>query len=598
MSSSDYTTVLVKDDRIGNIRDDIKYAVMKGGQTITPTPYKAISSGTSSITFNVQVPSQETIISRELMLKSTCKLQLTYRNNTGAALPAYADAQTFFNAVMGYGGGASAPPNRACALAPFPQHQLFSVMTSTINNTSVSINIRDVLPAILRFNDKRQLSQYNSTAPIMYDTYGNYQNAIGAVNNPLGSWGNSADNDLNPRGSWVLDAVEAGDGAVFPLTLAAGASVNLNIKFTTAEPLLLSPWIFANSPYSNQGFYGIQVCNFVFNIGNASRVWRDTSPANSVNLTSCTLLEVTDSTLLFTFITPHPSELLSARNVVPYMEMPRYLTQNLNAIATDATATLNTQTLQLNQVPDKLIVMVRKRMDLQSNGDADCFLPITKLSVNFNTNAGILSSASQQDLYKACVRSGSNQSWYEFSGYANSGNSGTATGKVITSGSCLILDFGTEIQLIDEFYAPGSLGSFNLQMQIDVKNNTGADIVNNTYEICLITLNSGVFVTERGTSQAFTGILSKAQVLEASAGETYTRSDVQRLVGGGFFDGLKSVASKVKDFVAPVAKALAPVAKVALSSMPDPRAQVAAQALGALGAGQSGGRRRIADSRI
>lgn len=610
MSSADFQKVLVKDDRIGNITDSVKYSVLKGGQTITPTPFQAISAGTSSCTFNIQVPSQETLIDRRLLWRSTFSLNVSITNNTGLNITevnavaiagmSAADWQAFTTGMLGYGGNtyqvsdgvSTITVERFAALAPFPQHELMSTMTATINNSSVSINIRDVLPQLLRFNDKRQIMQYNSYAPVMWDIYGNYLDARNKNNNPLGAWGNSSDYDLTPRGAWVLDSVVCNTAQG---TINNNATLNYTITITTTEPLLLSPLIFCNPLYSNQAFYGIQVMNFVFNVGSASRVWRDDTPVGSVDtfsFGSCSFNGFTKSELLFTFITPHPSDLLPARNIVPYYELPRYISNVDSAIAApadrNATVQLSTQTLQLNQIPDKLILCVRKQMTRQTNTDPDCFLPIRGVSINFNTNAGILSSASTQDLYRMSVDAGSNQSWQEFYGYASQGQNNLSR----TSGSLLILDFGTAIQLIDDFYAAGSLGNFNLQIQLYVHNNTGAQIDANTYEICLMTMNSGVFVCERGTSQVFTGILNKSDVLDASAGEVYTRSDVQRLVGGGFFDSLRSIAGRIKDVVSPIARTLAPIAKVALGSMPDPRAQAASAALGALGAGQSGGRRK------
>ena len=42
---------------------------------------------------------------------------------------------------------------------------------------------------------------------------------------------------------------------------------------------------------------------------------------------------------------------------------------------------------------------------------------------------------------------------------------------VPTTGSILVLNFAEVIQLTEEYYAPGSLGSFNLQLQVTVQNN-------------------------------------------------------------------------------------------------------------------------------
>ena len=40
-----------------------------------------------------------------------------------------------------------------------------------------------------------------------------------------------------------------------------------------------------------------------------------------------------------------------------------------------------------------------------------------------------------------------------------------------TTGSILVINFAEVIQLTEEYYAPGSLGSFNLQLQVTVQHN-------------------------------------------------------------------------------------------------------------------------------
>jgi hypothetical protein len=53
--SQDFSTILVKDSRL-MCTDKIGYQIFKGGQSMTPYVYNAISQGASSITWNVQVP--------------------------------------------------------------------------------------------------------------------------------------------------------------------------------------------------------------------------------------------------------------------------------------------------------------------------------------------------------------------------------------------------------------------------------------------------------------------------------------------------------------------------------------------------------------
>jgi hypothetical protein len=95
-------------------------------------------------------------------------------------------------------------------------------------------------------------------------------------------------------------------------------------------------------------------------------------------------------------------------------------------------------------------------------------------------------------------------------------------------------------------------------------------------------MNSGLFVNERGTSSTYTGILTKQDVLEASAQEPMYQSSVKRMVGGGFLDSLKSVAGKVLPH-------LLKAGKEELGKSGHPVAKMAHSAMGAMGYGASGG---------
>jgi len=554
--SKDFKKVLVKDDRL-NVSDQISYAVHKGGQNMSAAQFNAISASTSSCTWNIQVPSEQTMIDRRLIWTAQITLSIKGTPEAGKRLVNYGLTD---------------------ALSAFPLHQLASVMTATINNNTVSINMRDVLPSILRMNDKRQLSRYNGMTPVMYDTYRNYQDAVGAVNNVLGGFENVADNDLYNRGTWVLDSISGntqGDGATEKTVLCT---------FTVFEPVLLSPFIYADPASNNQALYGIQNLNFVFNFGSADRVWRSSTAGKTVSFVS-----IASSKLLFNFITPHPSDVMPARNVVPFYEMPRYLTQVSLTTGVNGELPLTTNSLQLNQIPDLLYVMVRKVMGEQKSNDADCWLPITKVAIQFNNQAGILSNATPNDLWRYSTENGCNQSYLEYAGYANQYDVSSGNGRVIpTSGSHLVLAFGKDIQISEDFYASGSLGNFNLQINLTVKNNTGSALNASPFEIVLITQNSGVFCCERGTSSTFTGILTKQDVLDASEQEAYYHASVKRLVGGGFLDSLKSVAGNILPIVPKLGKEL-------LNNMDNKYAKAGAQVLGALGAGRSGGKSRLAD---
>jgi hypothetical protein len=560
MASTDFQKVLCKDPRLMTT-DMVAYAVDVGAQNITPAQFNAISQTTSSHTYNINVPSETTLIDRRCMWKSTVTLRVV-------GIPA--NTKFLVNYGSNAGGG-----NSDC-LAPFPLHQLCSVLNSTINNNTVSNNISDLLPALLKYWDKRELHRYNGLTPTLSDVYQSYPDALGAVNSPFGGFENSADNDLVPRGAWVLDSITGntvGDGV---------ASKTVDLRFTVSEPLLISPWIWADPKTNNQAFYGIQNLNFQMTIGSANRVLRSVNTDNIAVGSSKTvsLLSFENSSLNFNFLTPKAdgSSLLSARNVVPYYELPRYLSTGFSAILSGGSAVLETNTISLNQIPDSLIVYVRKTASSIVNTDADFALAINTISINFNNQSGILSSAKKEDLYRYSIENGSNQNYYEFSGSATSGFSAGVPQTKALAGSYLMLRFNKDIQIPESYYSSGSLGQFTIQFSLGVRNQSAVSI---TPEIVIITKNSGIWVNERGTSQVYTGLLTKSDVLEASTGEAVSMSEMNRMVGGGFLDNLKNVAK----MVAPV---LAPVAKSYLSRSGNPLARTAGDVLGKLGYGRSG----------
>jgi hypothetical protein len=555
--SSDFSKKLVYDDRL-MVSDSVDYAVIKGGSQVTQASFAAISQSTSSVTFNISVPSEQTLIDRRVLWTASAVIRVVGTPTNGSYL-------------LNYGSDT--------ALGPFPLHNLCSVMSATINNNTVSTNIQDVLPALLRCNDSRELAAYNGMTPTMFDTYQSYTDAVNSSNNPLSSFNNTNDNDMLPRGA--TNVVVTGNS----ISTADGQVKTVDIAFTVTEPLLLSPFIWADPKSNNQAFYGVQNMNFQFNLapltGVVNRVLRSVNAA-AQNITNVSLFSFEKNQLLFTFITPPPSLLMPARNVVPYYEVPRYIT-GFTSEGANTAGVIIPATLQLNQVPDKLIIMIRKRLGAQRINDPDFCLPITNVSINWNNSSGILSSATPQELYRYSRDAGSNQNWQEFSGktfknvapVANVQNG--VTSNINTSGSFLMLDFGKAIQISDDWYAPGSLGSFNLQIKLSYLNTTAAAL---DAEVVIITLNSGVFVNERGSSSTYTGILTKQDVLDAAGQEPVSHASVKRLVGGGFLDTLKSVVGKV-----------APIAKIGLALAPHPAAKAASAALGALGYGKSGGRK-------
>jgi hypothetical protein len=361
---------------------------------------------------------------------------------------------------------------------------------------------------------------------------------------------------------------------------------------------------------------------------NANRAWRSAIYPIEENAytKNVTIDSFADSTLLFQFLTPHPSDLLEPRNVVPYYELPIYRTTNFDilppralfgqvtatgAFADNVTMTLQSSNIQLSGIPDKLIVFVRKTVANLTPADADCYATIQNISINFNNQAGLLSSMTPQQLYRNSIQSGlAAMTWDQFSGSTmsvsgynnlangqpstsrspysgyganmNGGGANTGVQLIPTTGSILVLNFGEVIQLTEEYYAPGSLGSFNLQLSVQVQNNNNYAWPAGQYELVIMPMNCGVFVNEKGTSSTFLSLLTKQDVLDTLNQEAYSHSELHRMVGGSFLDNIRSSLGWVHSKL--------PAVKHILNNIPHAYAQTGARVLDALGYAKPGGK--------
>ena len=587
---ADFKTTLIKDSRIADITDQLTYAVQSGASSNTYQQFSAVTSTNSSLTFNVQVPSENIIVNREVLIRT--KLYWTLHITTGTAPNVPVPTGVL---AIAYGINDS--------LAPFPLNQLFTTSSCQINNTNVSVNTQDVLPAMLQLCDMEDFQKYLGMTPVMPDSYYKYfiQSAMNP-NNPMAAFGVATgvgseepnavfrisnpggagyDNKLLPRGSFVLDdfIVISDIGNELLVIDNDPARYVVYCSATVTEPILcLSPFIYGSPEYNSQGLVGVNAMSFVFNIDSQAKHFWSSALGTSVALgwvnpfpadpafappaSHPTVFERAE--LLLNFLSTQPTDLISARNVVPYMDLPRYITrsQNAVAIASGATQTITSNNIQINQLPDYFIVFARNPLNTQKQitREADSFLAITQITVNLNNTSGLLSSATQQELWKISVANGSQQSFTAFQGFANgsvpllgftgvppagplpAGGAGQVK-TIYTPGSVLVLSPAMDLSLPD-YLTSGSIGQYNFAFNLTVRNNSLEDV---TPEIVVICVNSGIFTTIAGSSNVYTGILTKQMVLDTkTSGRDDPISSVQyrRSVGGNWFtNAINSLAS-------------------------------------------------------
>lgn len=469
---ADLKTALILDSRIENITDVESFGVKSSGQNITFQQYAALSASNSLITYQALIPSESVVVDRSILQQSTMTLQINIDSLTnpvdgtplttpGGRIPAGANVFQF---------------GQTESWSPFPLTNSFSTIQSSINNSSVSINIGDILPQYLRMTSQEELQKYNSMTPSMVDDrWGMYSDAVNiytsesltdpvvqsSMSNPLGSASAMGyDNSYTPRGAFPTSVKifqYLADGTTLagvdfrytPICETLGNKFKIVLTSTFTEPIFLSPFLNC-LPHGNQaGFLGINTLTLNFNVNNLQRCVRTSqnviltgaqggiAPKYYWNIVGGSsiiggikpLFE--ETRLLCQFLTLQPSQAskIALRNVVEFTDYPRFISSANNTttvaagvldansgVITPGRAVIITNNLQLNQIPSRFIICARINPQNQTPANTDSFLTITNVSINFNNKSGILASATQNDLFNLSCSAGSSQNFYEFSG--------------------------------------------------------------------------------------------------------------------------------------------------------------------------------------
>jgi hypothetical protein len=509
--TSDYKLCNIVDSQLEDITSELALPVVSGSTSNTFQQFNA-QGGTSSTSmqFQIQIPSMATAVNRHVLAQTDLDLQIDLAGGTTVGY--WAADQVLF----AYG--------KTNALQAFPLNALITTVQAQINNSNVTVSTRDVLSALLKMYNYEELAKYNSLTPSLIDSfYQDYSDGLGSNNNVLANYSvGTFSKEYQPRGCFPVKLFQMdGTTEINALTVKADADgtapfASFIMRFTTCEPLLfLSPFISGLSK-SHASFLGLNTLNLTLNLGDATRVMSNASYATHGGVSTKTISNVTflkgnASKLLMNFldIPPQIMAKVEPKNVVNYNQYMSYNYSTSQTIQPGDTAQLTFNNVQLGSIPSKILIYAKKPN--LTTYDSNFFMPITQSTFNFANRSGVLSSATQVDLYNMSVKNGLQMNFYEFSG---SGVSNDVTGNPVlvpTTGGILVVDPAIDLSIASE-YTNMSKGQFNMQFSITVKNQTKEAITPTMYMICV---NSGVFITERGTSRFDIGLLDKEAVLQA-----------------------------------------------------------------------------------
>ena len=549
--SSDFKTVLVKDPTLADITTDLVYAVKSGANSTTYQSFAATSTSNSVQTYNIQVPSENIVVGRDALISTPLQFRINI-NTVAIGVSAISWGQT-------------------ASLQAFPLASVMNTASATINNSTTSINLNDVLPQILRLNDNRELFRHNGMCPSLPDQeFGTYPDAFASNCSPLAGLANkSYDGCLAPRGAHpCIVQVDHYIGGVWtdhsPISTNVADTWIVTVFTVTTEPIFLSPFIYADPENNRQGMLGVNNMAFTFNINSTLnrlvsyggtgtvpvaggiQAGIGLDPDGGKWLANDNLFQMSygvasnllnppsgGASILLRLLSSQPSDLLPTRNVVPYFDLPRYLSA-INAgavIAPNTQVSVTSQAIQLAQLPDYFVIVARKPMSTQTVKDTSSFLTIRQISINLNNQSGLLSSCDMPSLWRLSQKNQSQQSWSEFSGKATVATGTGESALVATTGSLLVIS-PTDLSLPDNLSC-GSLGAFSFQFTAQVFNQFGVAVA---AELCVIACNSGIMVLNQGTTNIYTGMLTRDAVDRAKGESPVVMPD--RMIGGMLNRGL------------------------------------------------------------
>ena len=504
------------------------YAILKGADRVSWKTIITSSSSNSSATFTAPPPSPMTEVNRDVKLLQPVQIDFVGNAPLGQTL-----LQSQYDAPRAY-----------------PLSSIMETLQVDLNNTSFSINMKDTIHGLLRYHNSDKLKTGNmSTTPTTLDQTQQYSDLANSIRNPLGSIIDSVAGALEPRGSFpYVSLTNNVSGGI-------GEDTTATANFLFCEDLFLSPLLFG-SECEETGFIGLQTFQMTVNWSNdLSRIWcHDNS--GGTTLTSIVVTLGVPS-LLFQYKTPSPLSQIPASMSYPYYEIQRYPTDLKETIAPNASKPISSSNVQLNSIPRMMYIWARKRNADLTFLDTDTFLSIEKISINWANQSGLLSSASKQDLYKMSQKNGCNLSWMQWSGDGTQYNSGSTQQDIHGPGSVLAIEFGTDIGLAaDE--AAGLNGTFQLQMEVEVKNQSASDITPTLY---VVIVNEGVFTIENNSSYSQIGVISRTDILNAAKQEGINYEDLKFMAGAGgnifrnFNRKLKYIFSNIRKYAPQIAKA-------------------------------------------
>ena len=332
---------------------------------------------------------------------------------------------------------------------------------------------------------------------------------------------------------------------------------------------MISPNLFANilgEGYTSIDNFGVTI-NWKQNIINSLWSRSDSQPAfltNTINI-------IPNPAIHLRFISPGEIEVYDIPRfpVYPYHLLTTYPT-DLPPVLPGMTDTSQNSNIQIPSIPRRIVIAIISQVNFESYQQATNFGPIQQISVTFGSKTGILSSASQRDLYQIAIKNGVQMSWPEWAGLSMPNYNGVVR-NFTGIGSVLPLLIPEDIAVNNpETTTSGVLESTNIQVSVTWTNVHPTQTMQP--RLMVIVDQEGIFGINDSTTFLQTGMITREQVLNAGKQHSISYHNTLDAYGGAndFFgdigkwfkklpDHLKNALNFTEENILPIVKKVLPL---------------------------------------
>ena len=577
-----YQTEIVEDPRQAYKADEVG-VILRGPVQNTFQSYPAQNLSTSVSNFNIQPPSNDVGIAKNMRLFASGNFTLNF------TAPMLGSSTTLGAVLSGYLG-----------IRAFALQQNMTSITVQINNSVQTLTPYTYLDALLHINNcSGNQAGFLSSGGSLPDFTTDYLAWAGTNRSVIGlvSSGVESDQVAKPRTIAITYTTPGSFNAT--TTIASETTYAIPLSFAIYEPFIVSPFLMTD--FESDALRGVSGLNISCN-WSTSLTSRMFSLAQNSDLTNVSIsnFAFTAINLYLNYITPDRDSLVS-----PYGGVQKYAIANITEsstslsggtnVAAGGSVTVSSQNLENNVIPDLIIIYARPGASARTITQPDCMYQISNLNIQY-MNKSVLQGISTIQLYDMSKANGLTSSDFaQFAGLTadNLGYQTSSGCPLIYGCSPIVINPSRDLALEDGL-VNGAMVKNQLLVTCTVTNQGLTAI---PIDLVILELVTGVMTVSSGQAVVQNGLFP-LQVIQSARGAPATLhwhdfSRAQKAYGyaggrsffskvGHFFQRAFGVGKKIYEGV----KKVAPHLKEAY--------EVAKPFISALGKSEGGVRRRIA----